>query len=394
MRGKERLAGSRALLWIPLVLLLAGRPVVAQLLLGPEEIVKTTTGAEITVTPYSVPSFVCWNGDALKDLVIGEGSSTGKVRVYLNVGTPGNPQFSNWFYAQAAGADLAMAGGGCMGLFPRVVYWEDDNRKDLLVGSSYGTIRLFRNVNTDDEPKFDGGTNLQVGPPGAKSDIYVGSRATPGTVDWNNDGKKDLVVGAMDGKIRVFINEGTDTSPGFRTQAFAQNNGADLVVPLGRSSPVVADLDADGRKDLLAGDTEGQLLLYRNTGTDAAPSFSGYVLVSAAGVAINLAGSARSRPFVCDWNDDGTLDVLIGASDGKAHLYPGIPIAPGDFDADGNVDLTDFEEFQGCFNGPNRPAAGANCGKQDLDGDADVDLADFLLFQACFNGPNRPAACQ
>ncbi len=29
----------------------------------------------------------------------------------------------------------------------------------------------------------------------------------------------------------------------------------------------------------------------------------------------------------------------------------------------------------------------------DLDGDGDVDLADFATFQACFNGPNRPPAC-
>ncbi len=64
-----------------------------------------------------------------------------------------------------------------------------------------------------------------------------------------------------------------------------------------------------------------------------------------------------------------------------------------DFDGDGDVDLADFGVFQGCFNGPNRPAAAANCGGADFDGDNDVDLADFGFFQGCFNGPNRPAAC-
>jgi len=29
-----------------------------------------------------------------------------------------------------------------------------------------------------------------------------------------------------------------------------------------------------------------------------------------------------------------------------------------DFDNDSDVDLGDFARFQGCFNGPNRPAAG------------------------------------
>lgn len=67
--------------------------------------------------------------------------------------------------------------------------------------------------------------------------------------------------------------------------------------------------------------------------------------------------------------------------------------APGDCDADADVDLTDFLHFQACFNGPNRPATQLGCADADFDDDADVDLADFMVFQACFNGPNRPPAC-
>ena len=40
---------------------------------------------------------------------------------------------------------------------------------------------------------------------------------------------------------------------------------------------------------------------------------------------IDLAGSPRSRPFVCDWNEDGYPDVLIGAGDGLVRLYEGVP---------------------------------------------------------------------
>ena len=60
----------------------------------------------------------------------------------------------------------------------------------------------------------------------------------------------------------------------------------------------------------------------------------------------------------------------------------------GDFDLDGDVDLTDFVQFQLCFGGANNPPAptcppGVNA---DLDGDGDVDLADFLIFQQNFTG--------
>ncbi|MBN1489957.1 MAG: DUF4185 domain-containing protein [Phycisphaerae bacterium] len=70
-------------------------------------------------------------------------------------------------------------------------------------------------------------------------------------------------------------------------------------------------------------------------------------------------------------------------------------VAPADFDRDGDVDLADFANFQGAFNGPNRPCNGQpSCARVDFDGDGDVDLADFGTFQSCFNGPNRPPVYQ
>ena len=56
-----------------------------------------------------------------------------------------------------------------MGIFPRVVYWDADGRKDLLVGRSDGLVMIFLNIGTDADPHFDGGAPLQVGPPGSKS---------------------------------------------------------------------------------------------------------------------------------------------------------------------------------------------------------------------------------
>jgi len=70
-----------------------------------------------------------------------------------------------------------------------------------------------------------------------------------------------------------------------------------------------------------------------------------------------------------------------------------LPPTDADFDDDGDVDLGDFNVFQTCFNGPNRPPRGACAGNADFDGDNDVDLGDFNAFQACFNGPNRLPAC-
>lgn len=270
-----------------------------------------------------------------------------------------------------------------------MVYWDEDTRKDLLVGLADGTIKLFLNTGSDTNPTFDGGTFLQVGLPGTKTNIDVGDRATQTVVDFNSDGKKDLVVGALDGKIRVFINEGTDTSPDFRAVTFVQSGGSPLIVPSNRSSPSVVDVDRDGKKDLLTGNTAGELLLYLNTGTDQAPSFSGFVRVEADGAPIDLPGNPRSRPGACDWTGNGTLDVLIGAADGNVRLYQGIP-EPGDFDADGDVDGDDLVQFELCCTGPDGGPIEPGCEPGDFDGDGNIDCDDWVEFVLAWDDPGDP----
>ncbi len=66
--------------------------------------------------------------------------------------------------------------------------------------------------------------------------------------------------------------------------------------------------------------------------------------------------------------------------------------APGDFDEDNDVDLTDFGYLQACFKGSGVPYP-PDCESADLDNDGDVDQADFNRFKPCLEGPNRPPGC-
>ena len=113
--------------------------------------------------------------------------------------------------------------------------------------------------------------------------------------------------------------------PDFLSETIVQDLTGDLLVPSGRSSPALTDFDGDGRFDLLVGNTNGEILCYPNQGSDAISEFSTYDRVTANGVEIDLPGMPRSRPFITDWTDDGLPDLLVGAGDGKIHLFQGIP---------------------------------------------------------------------
>ncbi len=84
------------------------------------------------------------------------------------------------------------------------------------------------------EPKsyiYAGG---QVIDPGSMSgfDNYF---SVPCVVDWNNDGKKDLLVGSFYyGNIYLYLNSGDNNSPVFDTEVkLTDSNGYDIAVAYG-----------------------------------------------------------------------------------------------------------------------------------------------------------------
>lgn len=53
---------------------------------------------------YAAPCYTDFDGDGIRDLLVGQ-FSEGKLRIYRNNGTDTQPEFSDFFYFQAAGAD-------------------------------------------------------------------------------------------------------------------------------------------------------------------------------------------------------------------------------------------------------------------------------------------------
>jgi len=68
---------------------------------------------------------------------------------------------------------------------------------------------------------------------GAVINVEVG-HLVPVAVDWNEDGRKDLLVGQFkDGKIGLYLNEGTDKAPKLKFAEYLKAGGEEISLPFG-----------------------------------------------------------------------------------------------------------------------------------------------------------------
>lgn len=202
------------------------------------------------------------------------------------------------FVLKSLGLVLPQGGGA-----PFLVDVDGDGRLDLLAGDQSGRVLLYRGLGAPGEA-------LAFAPARALA-LPLVPGAAPFVVDWNNDDRMDLLIGGLDGSVRLFLNQGVPGEPSFLDGGYLETPGGPINVG-GPAVPFVADLDGNGSKDLLVGAADGRVLAYLNQGGDAAPQL---------GVGqpyFTLAG-ARS-PFLVDLTGDGRRELLV-AHDGEVLAF-------------------------------------------------------------------------
>jgi hypothetical protein len=188
--------------------------------------------------------------------------------------------------------------------------------------ANYNVVAYYKNTGTDLLPNFvyqhDSLLTMDM--------IDVGSFSAPVFFDFDKDGRKDLFVGT-----EGYLNNATETHSSmiahYKNVSVGSTIAFELVTKdfLGLSAfnyegifPTFGDLTGDGIDDLVMGNINGSISLYKNyaPSNTASPNFLLFT-DSIPGIDVGM----YSMPCVYDFNQDGKTDLLIGNQAGYIYYF-------------------------------------------------------------------------
>lgn len=272
---------------------------------------------------YAAPCLTDYNNDGLLDLLVGEVSNgVGKVRLYLNEGTAEVAQFSTFSYLTTVeDTALAVTAEGCQGAIVRLADLTGDGVAELLVGLADGTVRMYTAA---DGGKWQDAGLLSCTVGGAEQLVSVGARAAIEVCDFNADGRTDLLVGTGTGNVVLYLDTATEGAAVFDGGQFLHDCDGSIRAA-SRASVTVADVDGDGLTDLLVGASDGIIRFYRNEGSNELPLFGKPVNIQSGDSLLDFSGeTSRVRLSAADVDGDGFVDLMVGMADGSIRVLHGV----------------------------------------------------------------------
>jgi hypothetical protein len=284
-----------------------------------------------SVVNFPTPYYEDLDFDGIKDLLVSpnlfareftETNFKQSVWIYKNTGTEAEPDFSapENFLQQ----EMIDVGDNAVPAFFDI---DTDGDQDMFIGcyinnsTSTGSVYFFENTGTANSPEFMFVTDDYRALAGLNM-----LNVKPMFADMNGDSKTDFVFTAQSGtttQLYYIINTGTsvvDFSGSIVSSGF--------FLSWRDENLAIADVNKDGKHDLIIGKLNGSLEYWKNTGTAGAPAY----LKENANFLSLSSTVLRQNPSVTtgDLNNDGKDDLIYGDQTGRLTIiskYKEVPDA-------------------------------------------------------------------
>lgn len=307
-------------------------------------------GQDIDVYGWPSPCFADFDGDGDLDLICGE--FLDGFTYFENIGTRTEPRY-------AAGQRLVDLHGQPLRMHvqmitPTPIDWDGDGHVDLVVGDEDGRVAILRNTGKmrSGQPVFTSPHYFQQ----HADELKFGALATPFVYDWDGDGDLDILCGNTAGNLAWFENLGTGAggmpvwdAPKLLNQQQGSQASEPFRVLAGPSGSIqgpceakwgyttfsVADWDGDGQPDILYNsilsrlgwlkkvDDQTVVEMDFDTGQRETPPAWYWWQTKAA----NALTQWRTTPVAIDWDNNGTVDLVLLDQEGYLTLRPGGGVA-------------------------------------------------------------------
>lgn len=214
-----------------------------------------------------------------QDLLLG--NYYGDLMLIKNTGTPQVPEWKQPSSPDAIKIPTTRDGSYWANLFaPATCDWNRDGKLDVLVGEgsySANAVHLLLNTASGFGAKVMPAFNEDMREYLAYGDGR--EQLAPAVVDYNGDGNPDLLVGDRSGNINVYLSSGPwKKGDELQRQPQPISFGGQTSIGAGNPtlrcvSPAVADLNGDGKFDILIGKPNGRIAFSYNIGTATEPKF-------------------------------------------------------------------------------------------------------------------------